>query len=130
MTVTDSISGQSIGTSTNVGERKFPQKVTKQSLTTAWTVSAKLTNGATGYAPSGIVRIWYASSNFNLTAAEAAAGLRPTRYLDLRPSPHAAGIVADSGELITATGNYLFFWCDLPTVPTAQTLDVSCVELP
>ena len=49
MTVTTSITGQSIGTSTNVGTGLFAQKVTKQAATTAIVIAVRVTNGAAAY---------------------------------------------------------------------------------
>lgn len=131
MTTTTSISSQSIGTSTNVGQGLFPQKVTKQTATTAFLVDVRITNGAGGYNPVSEVRVWYASSTFSLSAANAVTQLRAAAgYVDVRPSPHASGVTIRQSDLATVNGSYIYFWVDVPLVSVAQTLDVTLVELP
>jgi hypothetical protein len=52
------------------------------------------------------------------------------RYLDVRPEPNAGGVAIRAGDLLTVNGDYIYFWCEIPAASVAQTLDVSCVELP
>lgn len=131
MTTTNAINGQSIGTSTNVGEGKFPQKVTLAATTTAFIVTLRLTNGADTYMQKNEIVVWYSTSSFSITAAAAVAALRPTaRYISIKP-PQGAGVVAiKDSSLEPVTGGFLYLWCDLPTFLTAATLDVNTVELP
>ncbi len=131
MTTTAIISGQSIGTSTNVGNDKFAAKLTAGTTTTAFVVSAKLTLGA-GPTNPGIVRVRFTSASFNVTAANGPAHLGQTsRYLDLVLSgqPGSSVLIKD-GTLETLTGSYIHVWVDAPTLGTAASLDVNVVELP
>jgi hypothetical protein len=131
MTVTAAISGQSIGTSSNVGSGLFPQKVTRQVTTTAFHIAARVTNGTGGYDPHAEVRVWFSSTSFNITAAAAVSQLKSTaRYLDVRPLAETAGVVIRDSSFEPITGSYIHLWVDVPTVSVAQTLDVNVVELP
>lgn len=130
MTTTDSIASQSVGTSTNIGEGKFPQKITAQSTTSGFFVSLRLTNGAGSYPRPTNLRCWFTSSNFSITAAAAVLALRQqARYVDLRPSPDASGVMCAQSELEVLAGAYIYFWFDVPTLSVAATLDASCVEI-
>lgn len=129
MTITDSISGQSIGTSTNKGEGKFPQKVTAVTTTTIFLITARVTNGAGEYDQGNRIRIWYASSHFNLTAANAVLQLnKDASFLDIVPKREGGGVSIRSSLTELRNGEYIYFWCDIPGVTVAQTLDVSLVE--
>lgn len=130
MTTTTSISGQSFGTSTNIGEGKFPQKVTIQATTTSFVIEGRITNGAAGYVKQD-VRVWYASSGFSVTAAVGSVALRPTaRYVDIPMGQAAAQVTIRSSLLEPVAGSYIYLWVDLPTLTTAATLDVNVTELP
>ena len=130
MTTTAVIASQSIGTSTNYGADKFPQKVTLTTGTTAFTVEGKITNGAGGYAKQDI-RVWYSVSSFDATAAAAVEIFRfNARYVDLSFGPNGGDIRARASLLEPASGGYLYLWCDVPKLSTAATFDVSTVELP
>lgn len=131
MTTTNAISGQTIGTSTNKGEGLFPQKVTLQAATTAYVITIRLTNGADAYISKAEVIIWYSTSSFSITAAQAVLQLKPTaRYVTIKPSSLGSAILIKDSSLEPVTGGFLYLWCDIPTVVTAQTLDVNTVELP
>lgn len=131
MVTNNSISGQSIGTSTNVGEGKFPQKITLNAATTAYVITPRLTNGAAAYDPAQVVRVWYTTSSFSLTAAQAVAQLDTTaRYIDVRFKPLNGQVNIKDSTLENVTGGYLYLWCDVPNLATAATLDVNAVELP
>jgi hypothetical protein len=130
MTTTNVIAAQSIGTSTNYGADKFPQKVTLTIGTTAFIIEGRITNGSDSYRKQD-ARIWYAVSSFDLTAAAAAVALRPTaRYLDLPFGPEGGDVRVRSSLLEPAAGSYLYIWCDLPKLATAVTLAINSVELP
>lgn len=132
MTTTASISGQSIGTGSNVGAKLFPQKVTVNVATTAFVISGRVTNGTGNYPQTLYVRIWFTSSSFSVTAAQAVDQLNraPARYLDL-PLKEAAGQVTIKDSMLEVlTGGYIYLWCEVPTMTTAATLDVNVVELP
>lgn len=131
MTTTASISGQSIGTSTNVGNGKFPQKVTAAVTTTGFVISARVTMGTQGSAGASTVRVWYSSSSFNITAAAAVEALSGTvRYLDLILPTTGGTVRIKDGTLEPMTGGYIHIWCDVPVLDVAATLDVNVVELP
>ena len=131
MTTTVSISGQTIGTGANAGENLFPQKVTRNAATTAFVLSLRLTNGVAEYDRHAEVRVWYSSSPYSVSAALGAVQLKQTaRYVDIRPSNLAAGVMIKDSSLEPITGDFIYFWCDIPAVVVAQTLDVTLVELP
>lgn len=131
MTTNSPISSQSIGTGSNKGEGILPQKITLAGTTTAFVITGRVTNGAAAYDPANEVIIWYSTSSFSITAAAAAVQLRPTaRYLSIKVSNLAAGVVIKDSSLEPVTGGYLYLWCDIPTFSVAATLDVNAVELP
>lgn len=130
MTTTNAISSQSIGTSTNIGEGKFPQKVTKVAASTAFVVEGRVTNGAAGYLGQ-IVRLWYAASSYDITAAAAVIALQPSaRYVDIPLSPDSGTDSIRTSLLEPALGQYIYLWCDVPTLATAATLYANVTELP
>lgn len=135
MTTTDLLSSQSIGTSTNIGDKKFPVKTTAQAGTTAYSINAKLTLGSgIPLSASNNITVWYTSSSFSLTAAEAAAQLdtAPARYvrLPLSPNPSTHGLVTYANSFIEPLqGAYIYIWFELPNLTTAATLDVKLVEI-
>jgi len=132
MTTTAAISSQSIGTSTNVGEGKFGQKITAQATTSAFVVTPRVTNGAAGYDPANEIVVRYTSSSFSLTMSAATiAALAPTaRFVSVKPAREGGGVVIKDSSLEPITGGYIYLWCDIPTVAVAQTLDVNLVEVP
>ena len=136
MTTTVILTSQSIGTGSNVGEEltfaTTGMKVTKQAATTAFVISAKLTNGAASYSLSTRPLIRYASSPFDLTYTAAPAIFRNggSRYLEMVPAVGAGVIVSKSSEIETVCGNYIYIWCYIPTTSVAQLLDLSILELP
>ena len=136
MTTTAVLASQSLGTSTNVGgDLTFAtagMKITRQTATTAFVVSAKLTNGAGAYSLSDRPVIRYASSPFSVTYTAAPAMFRNggSRYLELVPAIGAGGIVSRSSEIETVNGDYIYLWVDSPTVSVAWTLALSVLELP
>lgn len=136
MTTTVILTGQSIGTGSNAGaDLTFAtagMKVTKQAATTAFVISAVLTNGAAAYNLAARPVIRYASSPFSVvyTAAPALFRNGGSRYLELVPAIGAGGAVSRSSEIETVNGSYIYIWVDVPTVSVAQTLDLSIVELP
>lgn len=135
LTVTAAISSQSVGTSTNVGTAKFPQKVTLQAGTARIAVVGQLTLGTTGAAVPDTgcrPRIWYANSptSYADAATGAAACHATARYIDLVPG-NVAGAVTEKGDGSQwVTGGYLYIWVDQPKFPVAGSLTVNVVELP
>jgi len=133
MTTQSILSGQSIGTGSNIGNGKFSiAPLTFGGTTTAYTVAVKLTNGTTGGLDKAqTVRVWFASCYATLTAAQALVQLRQeASYVDIRPSPEVAGIAIINSELMPVQGAKFYAWVDAPTYPTAGTLDVTLVESP
>jgi len=131
MTTTNAISGQSIGTGSNVGEGKFPQKVTIAATTTAFVITPRVTNGAGEYIEASEVIIWYSGSSYSVTAAAAPELLRKTaRFVSVKPSRNSSVAIAIDSSIEPVTGSYIYLWCSIPTVTVAQTLDVNVVELP
>lgn len=131
MTTTTLINAQSIGTGANIGNRLFGAKLTAQTTSTAFLLSARLTEGA-GPTEPAIVRVWYTSASFNISAANGPAQLNQTaRYLDLNLSDPTGGqVIIRDGTLEPLTGQYIHVWVDAPRLGTAATLDVNVVEVP
>jgi len=129
-TVTAAINGQSVGTSTNVGDGLFGYKLTKQAASTTFLIAASLTNGAGAVDPRGEIVITYASSPQSLSTAQALAQLRTLKHLHVKPSPTPGGIVEYSTELETMKGDYVYLWANVPAMTVAGTLTVRTVELP
>lgn len=133
MTTQSAISGQSIGTGSNIGTNKFSiNPLTFGATTTAYVVNVQLTNGATSSLDKNqIVRVWYATTMRTVTAANAMVQLGMTaKFVDLRP--HFAPLlvrIVDS-DLETITGSKFHCWVDAPTFPVAASLSVDLVELP
>lgn len=129
MTITSAIGGQLIGL-TNKGEGQLPYKLTLQASTTAFVISGRITNVTTND-PKKITRVWYSTSSYNFTTAQAIKYLRATaRYVDVRPiADSGTGIVMDS-SLEPVTGNYLYLWCEIPADTVDQVIDVNIIELP
>lgn len=130
MITTNSISGQSIGTGSNVGADKFPQKVTADTSTMAFIISGRVTNGSGDYPATLYVRIWFTSSSYSITAAQAPTQLnRGARYVDVQLKSFATGVTIRDSTTRVLSGGYIYLWCEVPNMPVAATLDVNVVEL-
>lgn len=130
MTTTNAISGQSIGTSTNIGEGKFPQKITAVSTTSGFYVQPRVTNGAGDYTGCPKVRVWYCSSSYSLTAAQAVVQLRRNAsYVDLDLAGGNAEVAIRDSFLEVLSGQYIYLWVTAPKLPVAATLDVNVTEI-
>jgi len=129
MIVTATVSGYSIGGTP--GNYINPQVVTLNSATSAFSLSAKLVNGATipTQQQSGKLRVWYLTSAHSVTAAAGAAAAREPRYLDIVPSNASGGTVLANSLIEAVRGGYLYFWFETPPFDPAATVSVSVVEL-
>lgn len=129
MIVTATVSDYAIGGT--AGNYINPQKVTLNSATSAFSLSAKLVNGAgvPFNQQSGKLRVWYLTSAHSETAAAGAAAARESRYLDIIPSPVAGGSVLVNSLIEAVRGGYLYFWFETPPFDPAATVSVSVVEL-
>jgi hypothetical protein len=126
--VTSVITGQLFGIAPNLGEGLFPVQHAFQSSATAFSVEAKVTNGAIGYLKQEVI-VRYALSSLNLTAALAPLALRQSsRYVPLVMGPHSGQIKARMSLLEPAMGTYVYIWAETPTLTTEATLDVSVTE--
>lgn len=136
MTTTVILSSQSIGTGSNAGgDLTFAtagMKTTKQTTTTAFSISARLTNGAGSYSLSNRPVIRYTSSPFSVayTAAPLLFRNGGSRYLELVPGCEGNLAVSRTSDIETVNGDYIYIWVDAPTVTVAQTLDITLFELP
>ena len=132
MTTQSAISGQSFGTSTNVGNNKFSiNPLTLSASTTAYVVNVQVTNGTAGGAPQQEIRVWYTTTMRTVTAANAPSYLSATaRYVDVRLSVKTADLRIKDSSLEPVTGSYFHCWVDAPTLDVAATLSVDLVELP
>ena len=133
MTTQSCISGQSIGTSTNVGNNLFSiAPKTFAATTTAYVVNAQVTNGSTkGQDKGNVIRVWYTSTMRTVTNTDAPTKLGLTaRYVDVRPQSSASLIRIVDSSLEPITGSKFHCWVDTPNLTEACTLDVDLVELP
>lgn len=132
MTVTAAISGQSIGTSTNVGADKFPQKVTAQSITDRFFIEVTVLNGASRYDPANAITVFYTSYSQSITAdSTMMAKLRQlARRIDVKPRVDGSATQIKVSDLEPLSGPYIYLWCEIPTVTVAQTLTVNVIEGP
>lgn len=145
MTTQSLISGQSIGTGTNIGNNKFSiAPVTLADTTSAFIINVQLTEGSTGtslHSKSNEVTVWYTTTMRTVTAANAPRVLAQTaRFVTIRPptgnligstlNEVVAGVVSKDSSLEPKTGVKLHVWVDAPTYTVAMTLDVDVVEVP
>jgi hypothetical protein len=132
MTITTPISAQSIGTSTNVGNSKFPQKITLESTTTAVQIEGRIVNGAGYYDKREGVTIHYAFSAISVTAAAAVAMLgQSSRFLALDFAAERLVDQAKMSLLEPAPGTgFLYLWCDVPNTDVAAALSVNVIQYP
>lgn len=132
MTTTTSLAAQSIGTSTNVGNSLFATKVTLAATTVAVVITARVTNAATAAitdARSQVI-VRYALSPVSVAAAAAPALLsQNSRYVKVDGVATVSEDRAVDSEVQPATGQYLYFWCDVPPFNAAATLNVYVTEL-
>lgn len=131
MTPNTVISGQTVGVS-NIGEGLFPWKVTIASTTTAFVITADLTNNSGGsYDQAQHIEARFISSPVSLTAAQAYAYMqRGARYLTIIPAHRAGDRTIVSSEVEVCNGGYIYGWMNIPKANLTQTLSVYCVELP
>lgn len=129
MLVTATVASYSIGGT--AGNYINPQKVTLNSATSAFSLSAKLVNGAgvPFNQQSGKLRVWYLTSAHSETAAVGAAAAREPRYLDIVPSNNSGGTVLVNSLIEAVRGGYLYFWFETPLFSPTATISVSVVEL-
>jgi hypothetical protein len=132
MTTTTVINAQSIGTSTNVGTNKFPQKTTAQQSSDRFFVEVSLTNGAAPANRTSKLFVRYASSSIDMTAAQAMVALgQASSVIVLTPADIAGGTVIVGSLLEPLSGAYVYIWVDsIPTQAVAQTLTVKLIEGP
>lgn len=134
MTSTAVINAQSYGTSTNKGNSLFtPNATTLQTGTTAFVVSVKLANSATSQDidKNQKVRVWYTTTTYTVTAAEAPLTLaRTARYVDCWPRDGVSKESITDSSLEPVTGANFMCWVDAPTMSAAGSLTVTLVELP
>lgn len=134
MTTTTLNNAQSIGTSTNVGPRLHPVKTTLQAGTTAFSITTLLTMANAKAIPGqSLVRVWYISSPYNLTAAQATTQLaQAARFVEVRPNtdPLTQGLISSRNSFIEAVqGSYVYTWLELPAFADAATLTTTLVEV-
>lgn len=131
MTTTAIISGQSMGTGSNVGDNLFAAKLTAQTTTTAFLLCVRVTEGA-GPTNPGTVRVFFTSTSFSISAANGPSQLGATsRYVDVILSdPRGGQVIIRDGSLEPLTGANIHVWASAPQLGTAATLDVNVVELP
>lgn len=132
MTTQSAISGQSFGTSTNIGNGKFSiSPLTLAATTTAFVVNAQWTNGAGPLDPNARVKVWYTTTMRTVTSGTAVQKLGQTaRFVELFPAQNSSELTIKDSTLEPVTGSKLHVWVDAPTLPTAATLSVDVVELP
>ncbi len=132
MTTTNPVAGQSIGTSTNVGNSLFPTKVTLGTTDAAIVLTLRVTNGAGKGVDDerSIVTMWYSFSPISVSAAEAPELLKQNaRFVELRLEPLAGKDRARDSEISAVSGQYLYLWFDVPKYNTAATLNAYVTAL-
>ena len=132
MTITAVIAAQSIGTSTNIGNAKFPQKVTLAATTTSAQIEVRITNGADTYDPRQKLVMHYSFSSFDVSAAQAAINYsESSRFLEISPKAGQSLVSVNKTLLEPAPGGgFLYFWFNVPTTATASTLAANSIEYP
>ena len=131
MTNTTVISGVSAGTSTNIGTWFNPVKTTLQAATTCVKINARVTLGASGASGSKI-RVRHAVSTVSYSSAlvGAQALVQGSEYVELEQRADGSlDIERPSDTLVTGSG-YHYCWVEMPTLPTAATINVYLQELP
>lgn len=130
LTITAAINAQSIGTSTNIGNSKFPTKVTLQAATTAFAVEASVTNGAgAAFNPRQKLDVRFAVSSFSLTDTAAPDILgQASNLLQVTPSEKGGEQRINVSELQPTPGGYFYVWLDVPVLPAASTVTVNLIE--
>lgn len=132
LTVTSVIAAQSFGTSTNVGNDKFPTKLALQAGTVVFSVTVSITNGAAVvYDRNQRLRAYFTTSPLSSTAADAPTvyGLT-SQYLDVVPSLVPGGISAVVSPSAYVAGGFFYCWVTAPNLPAAATFTVTLVETP
>ena len=131
MTTQSAISGQSFGTSTNIGNDKFSiNPLTLGAGTTAYCVNVQVTAGTAGQGSQIEVRVWYTTTMRTVTAANAPIQLKTTaRYVDIRLNNGSGLITIKDSALEPATGSKFHCWVEAPKLDVAATLDVDLVEI-
>lgn len=132
MTITTPLSAQSFGTGANVGNGKFPTKVTLEATTTAAQLELVITNGAVKGELRQEVKLHFAFSAIDTTAAAAVTTLRhSSRFLTVPPAEAVSGVAAKISLLEPAPGTgFLYFWLDAPNLGTAATISVNLIQYP
>lgn len=132
MTTQSAISGQSFGTSTNIGNNKFSiAPLTLADATTAIVVNAQWTNGAGPLNPSARLVVWFNTTMRTVSAANAPFTLKQgAEFVVVEPHSDSSKIASKNSELAIKAGANFHCWVDAPTLPTAATLSVDVVELP
>lgn len=127
MTTTSLLAAQSVGGSAGV---VGATKTTAQSTTTAYVLSALVTNGNGLPSLRAPVVLWYSSSPFSMTAAQASTRLKSTaRWVDL-PIPNAgAGILVKDSTFEALTGQYIYAWLETELFDNPITVDLSLQEV-
>lgn len=130
MTNTDLLSGQSVGTSTNIGSRLFASKTTLQTGTVGLFLEAALTNGAQGMNLNAPIRAWLAISAFSVTAAVATVQMAKSAVpFELNASADPAGVMQTLTEMQVNAGLYAYVWFEVPKLPVAGSLSVKLTEV-
>ena len=136
MTTQSAISGQSFGTSTNVGNDKFSiNPLTLGAGTTAYVVNVQVTPGAGPLDMNQEVQVFYTTTMRTVTAANAPYTLgQSARYVTIKCAAGQQAIasvaISKDSTLEPVTGSKFHCWVNAPKLETAASLSVDLVELP
>ena len=128
MTATTIISSVAVGATGAYGTN--PTKTTLQATTTAFALNVSLTNGSCAGDPGKTVRLYFACSEFSISAAAATTQLKRTAaILELRPHESPGGTNIEVTPLFGRTGSYVYAWTEEPTFAAAGVLSAILYEL-
>lgn len=130
MTSTPVIAGQAIGSGANKGDGILPQKHTLLAGSSGAVISLRLTQNGKPLDARTKVRCYYTTSPFSITAANAVTQMvNNTRHVDVATSDDKAAVRIKDSSLDPVSGQYLYFWFDVPEFTADASLDATVTEL-
>lgn len=132
MTISTPLNAQAFGTGANVGNGKFPTKVTLEAATTAIQIEARIVNGQAYYDERQDVLVHFALSTVDLTAAAAVETTKQSsRFLQIAHGREPLADRVRMTDLEAAPGGaYLYMWVDAPNLEVASTISLNVIQYP
>lgn len=129
MLVTNTHTSVSAGGTSASGQNAY--KKTLETGTTGFKINAKFTTGAGGQKTPTSVRVWFATSSFSVTAANAVFNAAQiAESIEVKVSQSPGTILLTEGDLVISGGGYVYIWLEWGKLDAAGTLDVDLVEFP